>query len=107
MMSLREEKIMEQGFNFIGSHGHLKTTEVELLMAIENMVATHPSLSEKAPNGRMTVDFAELRSMLLLAEEEKKKMAGEGAAASASDLKMSVVHKYWTTIGHLHSRPKA
>ena len=105
MMSFNEEKIMEQGFNFIGTHGHLRTTEVEILMAIENLVNTNPALSSIAPNGRKTVDFVGLRHLLILVEEEKKKIAGADKTASANDLKLTVIHKYWTTLGHLQAHP--
>ena len=104
-LSQAELLILQQGFNFAGSHGHLKTTEVELLMSLKKLILDHPDLVVTALNNRPSLKVEEVSKMLLVKEEEKT--AEGGQAADSSSLKDYQLKKLFTTLNHLDAHPKA
>ena len=97
--------ILQQGYNFAGSHRHLKATEVELLMNLKKLLEDHPELVVTAQNNRQSLKVEEVSKMLLVKEEKKE--AEGGQAADASSLKEYQLKKLFTMLNHLSVHPKA
>ena len=95
-MSLQELLLLQQGFNFAGTHGHLQTTDIELMLSMDKVIRENPQLVKRGLGKRKMVDFQTIQKLLLVKEEEK--VAGGGKKADESTLKENALKKLYTAL---------